>query len=109
MASENIITITKDNFEDEVVNSSIPVMVDFWAPWCNPCRMIGPFIEQLADEFLDKAKVGKINVDEQPDLAIKYGVMTIPTVIVFKNGEEVEKSIGTKGKADFAEMINKYI
>ncbi|MDL2235865.1 thioredoxin [Christensenellaceae bacterium OttesenSCG-928-L17] len=105
MSHENILELTKDNF-DSTIASSEPVLVDFWATWCGPCRMIGPFIEELADEYKGKAKVGKVNVDEQPELAERYRVMTIPTVMVFKNGEIMEKSVGAKPKQGFADMID---
>ncbi len=96
--------ITKDNFEKEVLNSEIPVLVDFWAPWCGPCRMLLPTVEELAEEVTD-AKICKINVDEQPELADKYGVMTIPTLIVIKGGNVVKSSVGVKPKNLILEMI----
>ena len=99
--------ITTENFEFEVLKSEIPVLVDFWATWCGPCRMIGPIIEQLSEEFGGKAKVGKINVDEQNALAAQFNVMTIPTLILFKNGEIVEKFIGSRSKSDLENVINK--
>lgn len=88
------LTITKDNFEAEVKNSDIPVVVDFWASWCGPCKMMGPLVDQLAEEMEGKVKVGKINVDEQPELAAQYGVMSIPTIVKFVGGEEVKRSVG---------------
>ena len=97
--------MTKDTFDHEVLKSEIPVMVDFWAPWCGPCRMVGPIMEELAADFAGKAKVCKINVDEEQDLAAQFRVMTIPTVCVFKNGEIVDKSIGAKSKEDFSAML----
>ena len=102
---ENVVTITKDNFENEVLKSDVPVLVDFWAVWCGPCKMVSPLIDELADDFAGRAKVGKINVDEQMVLAEQFKVMTIPTVMVFKNGEIVDKSVGAKAKADFAKML----
>lgn len=103
--NEHIITITKDNFETEVKQAKEPVLVDFWASWCGPCKMISPLIDELAADFAGKAKVGKINVDEQMELAEQYKVMTIPTVMIFKNGEIVDKSVGAKSKEDFAAML----
>ena len=105
MASDQIINVTEDTFDHEVLKSEIPVMVDFWAPWCGPCRMVGPIMEELAADFAGKAKVCKINVDEEQDLAAQFRVMTIPTVCVFKNGEIVDKSIGAKSKEDFSAML----
>ncbi len=103
--ANNVIEITTQNFESEVIGSSVPVLVDFWATWCGPCKMISPIIEELADDFEGRAVVGKVNVDEQAELAERFKIMTIPTVIVFKNGEAIEKSVGAKAKADFAQMI----
>lgn len=107
--AENLITITTDNFESEVLKAEVPVMVDFWASWCGPCKMVSPLIDELADEFAGKAKVGKINVDEQMELAERYKVMTIPTIMIFKNGEIVDKSVGARSKGDFADMLSKQL
>lgn len=98
--------ITKENFEQEVLKSDKPVLLDFWAAWCGPCQMLLPTIEELAEEVTD-AKICKINVDENPDLAQKYGVMTIPTLIVIKNGEVAETSVGVKPKKKILEMLAK--
>ncbi|MDO7788694.1 thioredoxin [Desulforamulus aquiferis] len=94
------------NFEAEVVKSDIPVLVDFWAAWCGPCRAIAPVIEQLSTEFAGKVKIGKVNVDENRDLAQQFGVMSIPTIIMFKNGEKVDQIIGFTGKADLEKKLN---
>ncbi|MDK2801193.1 MAG: thioredoxin 1 [Clostridiales bacterium] len=107
MASKNVLTITKDNFDQEVRNSDIPVLVDFWAAWCGPCRMVAPIIDELADDFNGRAKVGKLNVDEQRELAAEFRVMSIPTIMLFKNGEIVDKVVGARSKADFAAMIER--
>ena len=88
------VAITKDNFETEVLNSDIPVVVDFWATWCGPCRMLGPVIAEIAEEYSGKVKVCKINVDDEHELAMKFGVLSIPTVIRFENGKAASKSVG---------------
>lgn len=100
----SVITLTKENFEAEVMSSDKPVLVDFWASWCGPCRMLSPVVDEVAEE-VDTVKVGKINVDEQPELAAKFGVMTIPTLIFFKEGKIVETSVGVKPKKAIISMI----
>ncbi|MDL2217421.1 thioredoxin [Christensenellaceae bacterium OttesenSCG-928-M15] len=106
--ANDVLHLTKDNF-DETLKSEQPVMVDFWATWCPPCRMIGPIIEELATEYKGKALVCKVDTDEQQELAQRFSVMTIPTIMVFKNGEIVEKEIGAKPKQVFEEMLDKHI
>ena len=93
-----VVTITLENFEAEVIKSDKPVLVDFWAPWCGPCRMLSPVVDEIAEEKTD-IKVGKVNVDEQEELAVRFGIMSIPTLIVFKNGEPVKKTMGVQPKA----------
>lgn len=100
------IHLTEENFNKEVLEAEETVLVDFWAPWCGPCRMVLPIIEELADTLTD-VKIGKINVDEEMELAGRYRVMTIPTLIVFKNGQPVETSIGAKSKTEILRMIGK--
>lgn len=100
----DIIKITKENFEEEVLNSEKPVLVDFWASWCGPCMMQGPVLDELAGEY-DNIKVGKINVDEQQELAIRFGVMSIPTLMYFKGGEPVERLVGLRSKEQLAESL----
>jgi thioredoxin 1 len=90
---------TDDNFEAEVLKSDVPVLVDFWAPWCGPCKMIAPLVEELATEYQGKAKVGKLNTDDNQRVAMSYGVMSIPTLIIFKGGEPAERIVGVQPKA----------
>ena len=92
------IKITKANFEEEVLNSPIPVVIDFWATWCGPCRMIAPVIEEIAEEYASVVKVGKVNVDEEPELASKFGIISIPTVVLVKDGQISAKSVGYRTK-----------
>lgn len=99
------ITITRDNFDTEVLKSDIPVLVDFWATWCGPCRMLAPIIAEIAGEYAGKVKVGKVDVDAQPELATKFGIVSIPTLMLFKNGEVVAQSLGYRPKAQIEEML----
>ncbi|MBQ6400691.1 MAG: thioredoxin [Firmicutes bacterium] len=99
------LTLTKDNFEQEVLNSDIPVLVDFWAVWCGPCQMVGPIVAELAEEYAGKVKVGKVNVDEQPELAMKYGIMSIPTMILFKGGEVDNQIVGALPKESIEAIL----
>lgn len=103
------ITLTDQNFEEEVLKSDQPVLVDFWAPWCGPCQMQGPVVEEIAKEFSGKAKVGKLNVDENQAIASRYGIMSIPTLAIFKNGEVVEQMIGLQSKEVLADKLNAHI
>ncbi len=103
------ITITDDNFETEVINSEIPVLIDFWAVWCGPCKIIAPVVEQLADEFEGKLKVGKLDVDSNQQTSIKYGVRSIPTLLLFKNGQVKETIIGAVPKQQIVQKINAVI
>lgn len=96
---------TDGNFEQEVLKSDIPVLVDFWAPWCGPCKMVGPVIEEIAGELEGQVSVGKVNVDDNQVYAGKYGVMSIPTIILIKNGEEVARVVGFKPKEELLQMI----
>ncbi len=105
--SENIIVMNEQNFEGEISNGV--TLVDFWAEWCGPCRMLTPIIEQIALEYMNKAKIAKVNVDDCNAIAAKYGIMSIPTVIIFKNGEQVEKSIGLVPKDTLCEMLDKHL
>ena len=100
MATE-LKTLTDATFDDEVAKATTPLIVDFWAPWCGPCRMVGPIIDEIAQEHGDKVAIGKLNVDENPGTASKFSVMSIPTIILFKDGEPAKKIIGARSKADF--------
>ena len=101
----SVIELTKENFEQEVMKSTKPVLIDFWASWCGPCRMIGPIVEEVANEATH-AKVGKVNVDDQPELAQQFGISNIPTLVVMKDGKIVNKVVGGRPKADLVEMLN---
>ena len=99
-----VITITKENFDTEVLRSAQPVLLDFWASWCGPCRMLSPVVDEVAEERTD-VKVGKVNVDEQPDLAAQFGVMSIPTLLVFEHGKLVRQAVGARPKAGVLELL----
>lgn len=101
------IDITDNDFEEKVLKNDTPVLVDFWAPWCGPCKMAEPILEELSEEYKDKVHIMKLNVDDNPEHAQKYGVMSIPTTILFKNGEEIERQIGFAGKAGFEDVVKK--
>ena len=103
-----VMHFTSETFE-QAIAGNVPVLVDFWAPWCGPCRMIAPVIEEVAAEFDGRAVVGKIDVDEEPGLAQRFGVMSIPTLIVLKDGKVVEQAVGARGKADVAAMVSRHL
>ena len=97
--------VTKENFKTEVLEAKTPVLVDFWAPWCGYCRRIGPAVDALAAEYAGKVAVGKVNVDEQPDLAAQFGVMSIPTLLVFEQGKLVRQAVGARPKASVLDLL----
>ena len=99
------IIVTNENYIDEVINSDIPVLLDFWATWCGPCRMIAPIVEEIAAENVGKLKVGKVNVDEQEELAVMFSISAIPTLVVMKDGEVVNKIVGIKPKEDILKLF----
>ena len=106
MASENVKEFTDANFDQEVLKSHVPVLVDFWAEWCGPCRMLGPTIEKLATDYGAKLKVGKVDTEGNRDVAIKYAIRYLPTVVIFKNGEVVTKWEGLRKEAEFKEALD---
>lgn len=101
----SVITITSKNFEEEVSKSDVPVLLDFWASWCGPCKMVSPIVDAIAEEVAGKAKVGKINVDEEQELANAFGIMSIPTLVVINNGKLVKQSVGVRSKEEILEML----
>ncbi len=105
----NIIELSDASFDETVHSSTVPVLVDFWAPWCGPCRMLAPIIEQVANDFADKAKVCKLNTDDARDTAVEFGISAIPTVILFKDGQIQKKWVGLTSKKDISEAINKLL
>jgi thioredoxin 1 len=107
MASADVLTITDDNFQAEVLASDTPVLVDFWAAWCGPCRAIAPAVEQLAKEYKGQVKVGKLDIDAHQNVPEKYGIMSIPTLILFKNGQIADRVVGSVPKSKLDEMVKK--
>ncbi|MBD3245549.1 MAG: thioredoxin [Candidatus Omnitrophica bacterium] len=103
------VNLTTQNFDQEVMQSDVPVLVDFWAPWCGPCQMVAPAVESIASSFEGKLKVGKLNVDEAPEIATQYTVMSIPTLLLFKDGKIMEKKIGATSKEDLEKFVAPHI
>ena len=109
MASPNVVTLTEQNFAQEVLKSATPMLVDFWAEWCGPCKMIAPVLDELADEFAGRARVGKVNIDDHQSLAAQYGIRAIPTLLLFKQGEVAEQLVGAKSKRDLKASLEKAV
>ncbi len=109
MAGNNVVTITEANFQSEVLESKVPVLVDFWATWCGPCRAIAPLVEQLGTEFAGRAKIGKVDVDANQRLAGQFGISSIPTLMVFKDGRVVEQILGARPKPAMAALLDKHM
>lgn len=107
MAAANIVTLTQTNFGNEVLKSQVPVLVDFWAEWCGPCKMIAPVLDELAGEFDGKVKVGKVNIDEHQALATEYGIRAIPTLLIFKGGQVIEQIVGMRSKRDLKSSLDR--
>jgi thioredoxin 1 len=106
MAAQNIVTLTADTFEQEVVKSNQPVLVDFWAEWCGPCKQLAPMLDELATEYDGKVKVAKVNIDDHQNLAVQYRINSIPTLLFFKNGQVVDQVVGLKSKKDFKAKLD---
>jgi len=109
MGSENVLELTNDNFEAEVLKAETPVLVDFWAEWCMPCKMIAPTIEELAGEYAGKVKFGKVDTDSNRDISMKFGISAIPTLILFKDGQTIKKFVGLQQKADLKAAIDEAV
>ncbi len=107
MGSPNIVTLTEENFQKEVLQSPTPIVVDFWAEWCGPCKMIAPVLDELAEEYQGRARIGKVNIDEHQDLAGKYGINSIPTLLFFQKGQVVEQMVGARGKKDIKASLER--
>ncbi len=105
MASENIVTLTDENFENEISSHTGTALVDFWAPWCGPCRMVGPIVDEIANEYVGKVKVAKLNTDEAPGVAAKFGIRSIPTLLIFRDGAVAQQLVGAYPKGKITEKL----
>ncbi len=103
------VDVTEDTFDDEVLNSDLPVLVDFWAEWCGPCRMVSPIVEELADEYEGKAKFAKVDVDENADISMEYNIRSIPSLLLFKNGEVVDQVVGAVPKSQLKKKLDEQV
>ena len=109
MAALNIVTLTQENFEKEVLQSPKPVLVDFWAEWCGPCKMLGPVLDELAAEYEGRVKISKVNIDEQQGLAAQYGIQSIPTLLLFQQGQVAEQIVGLRSKRDLKSRFDRLV
>lgn len=109
MASDNVLELTDDNFQEKVLDSDQPALVDFWAEWCMPCKMLAPAVEELADEYAGKVTVGKVDTDNNREISLKFGINAIPTVMIFKGGEVVQKFVGLQQKADLKAALDEVV
>ena len=107
--AENVVEFTDGNFQSEVLDSDVPVLVDFWAPWCGPCKMIAPTIDELANDYAGRVKIGKVNTDENQQTPTKYQIQGIPTILLFKGGEVVDKFVGVANKAKFSAALDTHL
>jgi thioredoxin len=107
MSALPIVILTKNNFDQEVLKSPTPVLVDFWAEWCGPCKMVAPILDELASEYEGKVKIGKVNIDEHQDLATEYGIRAIPTLLLFKDGQVADQIVGLRSKRDFKSKLDR--
>jgi thioredoxin 1 len=107
MSALTIVILTKNNFDQEVLKSTTPVLVDFWAEWCGPCKMVAPILDELASEYEGKVKIGKVNIDDHQDLATEYGIRAIPTLLLFKDGQVADQIVGLRSKRDFKSKLDR--